>query len=1189
MSRNTVILGALLCCIGSSLYALDATSLPPEQTVIGLEPIVPLPDAEESKYIVYAQVESKQKESFNWDDRFTSKVTISGKKVVFAPGHPNRLYEMYNGPNVCSIKEMTIYAEQLIIRDRLNLPQTNLTIYAKELRFEDQPGAQPACICTTPLDTTIRPARPADDGSWPPPPGSNGSPGLRAGNVTAYIGSFHADGNAGKRFILTGGTGQPAGLGHPGKAGEDGPFIQTWGGWNEYYAAHVTYYEIWGNYPYIGWIIDQSDGWKDKWPGDGQPGIAPGKPGNGGPAGYLAGTIDLKNFLDASGGVASPKAPDAAGGSAGQPDPALRLKNIRNGPWSVIASHDQVDGPATPGPAADIPVGPIGGFTLAGHGNSWVSPASLRQVLAHARDAYVDGYLGFVRNTLTDYVSLLDKYKASPQWVSLPDEWQLDLEQMYGEMQTLLHRIDSNLDYFGNPAGWVPMLSFEVQYLAFQQEIEEAIPVIYLSYWLEKSSVKLKDKINGLQTMRDMLQKEVAQFKTDYNTAVALVPELSTLSFSVSSKADALQAELQHLEKDLEARAEKNVKDKNKVPTWKKVCGVAGAICQVVPVYQPALRIVGAGLTVLSKYDDKNPEATLDQLTDVAAQFNKNTLSDSAKDWRTKIDTIELRVADKDVKQYAKNLLELAKPIKEGAASVKAAFQGTEVPKSAIDAELARMRAEDPAFNHVADKLDELMAQKQVLAAKLASTYQQINNLTDGITRDILAIDSANVALADSGGAFNERVLAYVRDMGQRARHRLQKYHYYLSKAYEYRMLERYSWSLRLEDWLDTLMALAEKSTSQALTEDQVKSFRALYEQQLSEVTAHILSRYNETPRNLSSWIDLDLTTEQLAALNAGQAVVLNLMDMGRFRATEEDLRIVDIQAGAIEVHPVGGSYGSWADLDIDILHSGVSRLRRDGETYLFQHFNSKNAKYPILWKARYDARSGHLENLPLSASTESLLKTLLSLNHAENQSPVLYSQPAGWADLSISKHVNTPNAVDIVVDRLQLKLQYDFLPAYGDSRLQVRMSSRELMPRVQVDTADKNGRQDADGEFTRIYPNYQTVTLTAPAQYGAYSFQRWTDNSGQTLSQEPQLRMELKGEAEVRVEYLNPDASSPGDSTPDDGNNGTPDDGGDSTPEKRIGCGRAGASPAEALGLTFLTVLMLSGMKYRVYSRRRA
>ncbi|HSH17335.1 MAG TPA: hypothetical protein VLD18_14935, partial [Verrucomicrobiae bacterium] len=107
------------------------SNLPLEDVVIPYDR--PLPDDESRDYITISEVLNAA-EVFNNFTNQTLTVEISGKTLVFDAAHPANLHRQYNGRE--NIKEFRLYADRVIIRSPLLLPQTHVTIHARELRFE---------------------------------------------------------------------------------------------------------------------------------------------------------------------------------------------------------------------------------------------------------------------------------------------------------------------------------------------------------------------------------------------------------------------------------------------------------------------------------------------------------------------------------------------------------------------------------------------------------------------------------------------------------------------------------------------------------------------------------------------------------------------------------------------------------------------------------------------------------------------------------------------------------------------------------------------------------------------------------------------------------------------------------------------------------------------------------------------
>ena len=78
-------------------------------------------------------------------------------------------------------------------------------------------------------------------------------------------------------------------------------------------------------------------------------------------------------------------------------------------------------------------------------------------------------------------------YKSSQFWGS-DTLTRLDLDQLYYSFSAIREQLYANLDYYGNPKGWAPLLSFEANLQNYQNEIEFAIRVLYLDYWMNSKA-----------------------------------------------------------------------------------------------------------------------------------------------------------------------------------------------------------------------------------------------------------------------------------------------------------------------------------------------------------------------------------------------------------------------------------------------------------------------------------------------------------------------------------------------------------------------------------------------------------------------------------------------------------------------------------------------------------------------------
>ncbi len=241
----------------------------------------------------------------------------------------------------------------------------------------------------------------------------------------------------------------------------------------------------------------------------------------------------------------------------------------------------------------------------------------------------------------------------------------------------------------------------------------------------------------------------------------------------------------------------------------------------------------------------------------------------------------------------------------------------------------------------------------------------------------------------------------------------------------------------------------------------------------------------------------LSLTPEQLAELNRNGRVVVNLFSLNPLTQTRENFRIADLKTKRMSVQPVGGRLGGRAMVGVNFEHSGVSHLTASGQQYLFRHYTARTVN-PIVWHSIFNAlESAPPTNSELSPEQQSLLRVLLQGESNLPEKLLFFSEPALMADVLITKEVSTDNGVDLAITDLQIdvRLHFDNTSSSQRRKLDVVVTD-DLAPVITVSLPDLNGRQDGQGDFTRVFSQGRTVTLEAPARFGEFEFERWSINN---------------------------------------------------------------------------------------------
>ena len=1073
------------------------------------------------------------------------RLELIGQKIIWedTPAGDD-LVDKYNGKLNQELIKMT--ADTVIIRSPLNFPQTNVVINARVLKFE----GSTAKITTTPNVTYPTPAQ-----------SKNGYNGWPAGYVVLNIEQFDKT-HGGTKFDLRGSKGQNGG---PGKNGDNGFSVyNTWTVFSftdsgidfrweapagERIIHEIAYCTCAFGIPIFAYQYPSSG--DPGTPTDGTDAIAPGKPGNGGAGGILNSTIgEVASYTLTNGGAAGNSAGSYSGGNAGYPRKWLKMKVhycFSGNFWAQdsyanygdgTGTKDGKDQPAKYGSSGSngyvaYPDNPDHQWT--GDPQIWIDPILMANMFYDAKDLYLAGDLPGAQAEMISLCDSIKGYKDSVYWNNASEMNQYELTELYDNMQMYLYQIENRMDYFGHPAGWVPMLSFEVNFNLFNDEIDRSIEQLYLTHWVTRSAANSAERFASLEELRSKLEEDIIDATDKFETAQDRLPGLRVRAEELKLKAEAQIISLRDLEFDLAADADKNLEE----PWWKTGLKIAGNVVKQIPFIQP----LGESFYIAADFNTDDPYGEALKITGVADQMVASAVEDIASGAAIAINASAGKEGDaiKGAIQMIGNempsMTEYLKDSVEVIGSIKA-------PASEIQAEIERLKAHSPRFAELSEQMDELLAERRDLANDIAETMLAMNNNANIVRESLMAKDALQDDVA-SLSVPDDRALEYLEMIERRAFDRLLKYHYYVAKAYEYRLLEEYTEPLDLEDLFYELSNNTQVGTGgQVIPADQFESLKGIYTSLVSEMINKIASEYNENGTSTSAaYLRMNLTEEELARLNAGETIVLNLMELtDALPLSQENARILDISILDIQTSSASGSYLPNAYVDIQILHGGLSKLVNEGQTYLFQHF-ADNTTNPAKWGAWYYPSDSDILPVKPSPSETSLLYSVLNAGGtATSDELMLYSRPAIWSDLLISKKVYGNGGNDITLDSLRLEVYHDFETQDNLSSIRTNVMTTDpntgeasmepdLMPYFNISTADINGRVNGRGAIRRTYyPSSQTpVEIQAQRRYGNWKFWRWIDQYDNVLTTERVLSILPDDHKMVKAQYVSLDVM-PGD-----------------------------------------------------------
>jgi uncharacterized protein YlxW (UPF0749 family) len=819
-----------------------------------------------------------------------------------------------------------------------------------------------------------------------------------------------------------------------------------------------------------------------------------GTPGDGGNGGVLIAPIDVECYCDFS------------RGSAG-----LRYKN-ENGLITI-------DGAAQ--------VGENGHFELITDQYSWIHPYYIAAVIRHINDSYLNNYFTYSKTTANDYYNLINEFEASDEWDNLDGTLKVELLDQRTELQGMLYKLNENLDYFGNPLGWAPMLSFEVLLNNYNNEIDRAMPTLYLNYWLQHIDQTMESWATASAVAASQTQSDIAAAQDQINSLTYNIPVLEDKIAVLQNQIEQTQNRLEQIQDELLRKATHNVKKRNRL---NKAFGIAKAALNCIPVYgQIASGIVQVVQTVGSDYfglsDTYGYESAITDAYQSITNFDYGSALNTLQQAIDSIDLNHLGQTGHQLKDCYNSLKTSIGPVYNSITNLQQTLSHSSAPDDQVQAELDKLLSESAEYQNIKAEISALQKSYAEFGAILTQTFANIVNLTSEVSNEMVTLDALRNDVFQGNSQRDLQAMQCVEKMRQRAMNRLVKYHYYMRKAYEYRLLRPYQGEFSLETMYNRIEALIDQgqiifdnSTPANLTDYSALS--AVFRQEVSGVIEDVIDElvYNAPEQTAS--ISFIIPKEVLDKINANEEYDLNMFDLGLFSPDEENIRIVGFDVQYMKRH-IEGNIGTTTRMDLEFKHNGISRFRKNGEVYWFNHVSTSTLNpYPNTWKIRYDTLNLQqpISIIEPSLDVQSLLYSLLDGNA---QNIMLFSRPAAWSNIIMSKNVYTNGDADVIIDSLILSLEYNFTNRPDAIRNIDIATSDDLLAYITCSEVDKNGRSNGKGSFHRSYTRSNgTVTFTAMETHGTYHFVNWTDRLGNVVTENPALTINKMTDQFYRANY---------------------------------------------------------------------
>ncbi len=917
------------------------------------------------------------------------RIDLIGTTIVFQNGNEPFLYE-----NISNLEVLNVYATTLIIRDRVNIPQTRVSLFCENLIFEDSDTSL-ACFVTTPRN---------------PNPDDAELSGLSSADFHCYIKNLTAPGNH-LRFYLNGGKG----------------------------SASIY------------------DGVTFKWT----------PPGGGGDAADFHSNQNLKKYVCQD------------GGAYGKP-------------------HDW-------DPLPTGPRGESGTYHFDVNRYKWLHPNSVRLMLQYAREHYICGLESETYGICDKYTGLIRKYRETNEWNSDTAN-NLDLQQLQYSFASIRDQLDDNLDYYGNPWSWAPLLSFEANLENYENEIEYSIRVLYLNYWMTNKAADLNQKQEAAELLKTESIDEIMRLKDKYGEAyVDYSPALKDFR-KHSSKLDSLTFLYNQKITMLLEKAKDNV-----AGSWenilRQVGNIAGQVCKMIP--HPAAQAVGTGLSIASSLDFDDP-LSMDNLNVVFDNLSESLdgfegVADAASGLIGGLDPATMEEpADKNAKGNAKEVVNTMSP--DDPLNIGLSIKELTIDDELVKKEFEKLKSECPILKVWTDSMDVISQRKGQAAEKVTFIRYQLTSIPREISKLLLACDAMDELLLSTENIVDPRAMSYLNEMKNSAWERMLRYHYYMALAYQYRFLKPYEGVLNIRPLFESFDTLAQQDAN--LSPDQYNALLPVFQDQIKQISDEIYTTFNNgTYNERNTRISYTLNARQLETLNKYGELRINIWNSGKIPLDHVDCRITEITLDKSSLTISSDTILKDASLTLLMAHSGNSNLihPKTGKHIGFTQYNKDAAEYynsnkmsPLGWAEKYFFDDGEIIPIERSLASQSLIRHILDSENDEDL--MIFTRPAANAEIKILSSLYTGEQANLnfSIDSLTMHVKIDYQEASGFSNILVN-SSDGLLPLIRCSSPDINGKDYGWGNFTRSYSqNAGMVMFTAPKTYGIYAFDKWlkTTNS---------------------------------------------------------------------------------------------
>jgi hypothetical protein len=778
------------------------------------------------------------------------------------------------------------------------------------------------------------------------------------------------------------------------------------------------------------------------------------------------------------------------------------------------------------GPAANISRGKGGRIYNTGDTILWLHYNYLQLVVRYANDLYMLGKTPESYFLLSGIKAELNQlyYEGSLFPPNNNSLFQIEraqngmqLASLSAKIDASLKRINSGLDFFGNPSGWVPLLSNEMLTTIYNNQLDVTMNICYLAELVRSSNNSIVSFVNRKQAVISKLTDKINLDIQKIDELYFINGELSIDIQTNNQKLEELKTELEYLNADLENRARKMKEDAESKALWTGIAKGLGTVCSMIP--EPTCQAIGAGLTIGAKLYENPPtdargwiKSGIGAFNDIKKAYNK--MDYSAEQLKLKDNFINYdQCLDQSTIECGREQIELASSIYD---SFGGAIDGiidvvnkTRTGDEQLDGYLAELRAKEPRYAEVINQSKQIAEENTVFLEKLNNNIVETQSAATRISQNSMSVDALSYQGSIAISKVNMQLVQYMNEMENEEFYRLKKYQYMLAKSWEFRTCSPYPGDMSVDSVFYSIKSLVTSASGTSLSQNQLSALKSLFfgkaVKPMMDALVDELTSPTSGPTN-SVELSYFLTAEDLDKLNNNGSFIFNPLEQTKFfSSSEEDFRIRKFEFDSIIVRKKSGQpFEQNGSVKLVLDYPRVSKIRKNGKVYYFTNAGV-NQSWPISYEGRvFPAQNNQMARYAWSEDLQWLCHflTLSNPSYTCDLSRAL-ARPSFWADMLISSEVNPglPFGDSLIFEKVKIKFSYSYRPSNNNQKIaNIKPNYPWMKPLFIISRADINNRQDGYGEINRIYQkSLVQTTVKAPRFYGKYRFASWTKMNGNT------------------------------------------------------------------------------------------